>query len=137
MPSPSGEITAVLSDSQQGNAEATSKLMHLVYNQLRRMAARCFDHERRDHTLQPTALVHEAYLRLMKPGTVPWKNRSHFFGIAARSMRQILVESARKRNAGKRGGGRPKISLDEARVSSPEEPSEWLALDEALVRLQE
>jgi RNA polymerase sigma-70 factor, ECF subfamily len=137
MSSPVGEITLLLSDLQQGNAEAGSKLMPLVYAQLRQIAAHHFRSERPDHTLQPTALVHEAYLRLVKPGRVPWKDRAHFFRIAARAMRQILVEWARKRNAEKRGGGQVKINLDKALVFSPEEPGQFLALEGALIRLKE
>jgi len=130
------EVSVVLSNPQQANPEAVPDLMTLVYGELRRMAAHRFSSERPDHTLQPTALVHELYIRLMKPGTVPWKDRAHFFRIAARAMRQILVESARKRNAKKRGSGRAKIPLESVLVFSPHKSSQCLAVDEALTRLE-
>ena len=131
------EVSVVLSDPQRGNPEAAPDLMTLVYGELRRLAAYYFRSERPDHTLQPTALVHEVYLRLMKRGTVPWKNRAHFFRTAARAMRRILVESGRKHIAIKRGSGQPKISLEGALAFSLEKSKECLALDEALTRLAE
>jgi RNA polymerase sigma-70 factor, ECF subfamily len=112
MSPPPGEITLLLSDLQQGNTAAADKLMPLVYRHLHQMAAYYFQHERPGHTLQPTVLVHEAYIRLMKPGQAHWKNRAHFYGVAARAMRQILVEHSRAHKAEKRGGGREKLELD-------------------------
>ena len=99
------------------------------------MARQCLRRERTGHTMQTTTLVHEAYLRLVDAGRVPWQDRAHFFAIAARLMRRVLVDDARKRNYQKRGAGLIRISLDEAMVLAPEHQSEVLALDEALERL--
>jgi RNA polymerase sigma factor (TIGR02999 family) len=108
----------------------------MVYDELRRLAAHYLKGERPDHTLQPTALVHEAYLRLVGQSNV-WQSRAHFFGIAARTMRRILVEHARRRNADKRGGGTVRVGPGiEGSAASPEPDPEILALDEALTRLE-
>src|SRR5713226_4508171 len=137
MTSPEPEqITALLSELHLGNEHARSRLMPLIYARLRRIAAFHFKSEKPGHTLQPTALVHEAYLRMVKPGTGPWKNREHFFAIAARAMRQILVEHARASGAQKRGGFLERVDFDKALAYAPEEPSEFLALDKALTRLE-
>jgi len=134
-PSP-GDITQLLVDLRRGSPEADAKLAPLVYTQLRRLAAHYMKHERPGHTLQPTALVNEAYLRLVAWQEANWKDRAHFFRVAARLMRQILVEHARARSAGKRGGSIQKITLDEALEFSPERSDELIALDDALQSLE-
>jgi RNA polymerase sigma factor (TIGR02999 family) len=115
-----GEVTQMLMELSAGNADSAAKLMPLVYDELRRLAAKYLRQERPGHTLQATALVHEAYLRLVDTTSVSWKNRPHFFGVAAHLMRQILVQYARERGAAKRGGGAQKLSLDET-VSFPQQ----------------
>ena len=110
-------------------------MLPLVYDELRRLAARYLLHERSGHTLQATALVNEAYLRLIEVKRVQWQNRAHFFAMAARLMRRILVDAARARGAHKRGGGAPMLSLDEALVVSTEPGNDLVALDEALTAL--
>ena len=134
--SQSGEITELLKQLTAGNREAESKLVPLVYEQLRRLATSYMRRERPDHTLQPTALVHEAYLKLMDQRRVSWQNRSHFYRLAARLMRRVLVDHAREVNASKRAKGQ-KVALDESLAYSKEKPSELLAIDEALSRLAE
>jgi len=130
-----GEITLLLADLQAGNRSAESRLMPLVYNELRRVAGRYMRGERPDHTLQPTALVHEAYLRLLGQHDVAWQNRSHFYAVAARLMRNILVDHARARQAHKRGGQERKVTFDEALEFAGRETTDLLALDEVLTRL--
>ena len=110
-------------------------LLPLVYQELRRLAAAYLRREKPGQTLQPTALVHEAYMRLMKDRPDRWQNRAHFCAIAAHSMRQILIERARARGAAKRGGARPRVTLDEGLVAGAERSIDLLALDEALERL--
>ncbi len=133
--SSSKEITQLLVKWSNGHQEALEKLMPLVYEELRRLAAHYLRHERPDHTLQPTALVHEAYLRLVDQTQVRFQNRAHFFGIASNLMRQILVNHALAHRAAKRGGTAFKLTLDEA-VGVPEERGlDLVALDEALTRL--
>jgi RNA polymerase sigma factor (TIGR02999 family) len=130
-----GEITQLLIQVTQGNQEAESRLIPLVYGELRRLARRYMRNERPDHTLQATALVHEAYLRLAGQKDISWQNRAHFFGVAANVMRRILVDHARAKLAKKRGGSDQKVSLDEAILVHPESPQQFLALDEALKEL--
>lgn len=132
-----GEITQLLAELKSGNREAEAKLVPLVYDELRRLAAHYMRQERRDHTLQATALVHEAYLRLVGQRDVNWQSRAHFFGVAAQLMRRILVDYARARQTDKRGAGLQKASLEEALLFSDEQSGELLALDEALDRLAE
>jgi RNA polymerase sigma factor (TIGR02999 family) len=115
--------------------QSLDSLLPIVYQELRRLAASYLRRERPGQTLQPTALVHEAYLRLMKDRPDRWQNRAHFCAIAAHSMRQILIERARARGAIKRGGGGPRITLDEALVAGGERSIDLLALDQALERL--
>ena len=110
-------------------------LTALVYDELRRLAAAYLRRERPGQTLQPTALVHEAYLRLLKDRPDRWQNRAHFCAIAAHSMRQILIERARARDAQKRGGGGAKVTLDEGMMAGAPRPIDFLALDDALERL--
>src|SRR5215218_2722626 len=108
------QFTQMLRRAQSGNREALDALLPVVYGELRRVAANQLSNERSDHTLQPTALVHEAYLRLIDQHSVDWQNRAHFFSIAAETMRRILVNYAIQRNAQKRGSGAPRLSLEEA-----------------------
>jgi len=128
-------VTAMLRDWTNGNQEALDKLIPVVYDELRRQAARYLRGERPGHTLQTTALIHEAYLRLINQHNIEWKDRAHFYAIAARLMRQILVDHARKRQAAKRGGSDIKVRLEEEMVMSPERNVDLVALDEALTRL--
>jgi RNA polymerase sigma factor (TIGR02999 family) len=130
-----GEITRLLNEVRNGDRAAEAKLLPLVYRDLHRRAANFMRGERADHTLQPTALVHEAYLRLADHRRVSWQNRSHFFAIAAGVMRKVLIDYARRNGAKKRGGAYGSISLDECVVFSPQKSSEIIALDEALNRL--
>ena len=132
---PSKEVTRLLGSWSRGDPEAREALMPLVYAELRRLAASYLRRERTDHTLQPTALVHEAYLRLVEQKSVQWQDKSHFFAITAQLMRRILVDHARGHLADKRGSGAPKVPLTEAIVMSQERPAELLALDESLSRL--
>jgi len=129
------DVTLLLNEISGGNQNAAAALVSLLYDELHEIAARYLQHERRDHTLQATALVHEAYLRLVDQKNVEWKNRSHFFGVAAQLMRRILVDYARSHQAIKRGGSVPKISLDDAIVFSKEQPENLVALDQLLTRL--
>jgi len=118
-----------------GDRQSLDSLLPIVYQELRRLAAAYLRRERPGQTLQPTALVHEAYLRLMKDRPDRWQNRAHFCAIAAHSMRQILIEKARARGAAKRGGARPRVTLDEGLVGTDERSIDLVALDEALERL--
>jgi RNA polymerase sigma factor (TIGR02999 family) len=130
-----GAITRLIEQSRGGEALALEQLVPLVYAELRRLAAGYVRRERPGQSLQATALVHEAYLRLLKDEHLSVKNRAHFMGIAARSMRQILVEHARARDAGKRGGDRRRVTLDEALAAGAPRDVDVLALDQALARL--
>ncbi len=133
-----GEITEALKACSDGNREAMDKLVPLVYEELNRQAHRYLSHERKHHTLQTTALVHEAYLRLIEQQQVNWQNRAHFFGLAANMMRRILVNYAVNRNRLKRGGADENLPLEEAlSVAGEERDVNLLALDEALTRLEE
>lgn len=125
----------MLQDWSEGDTGAAERLMPLVYDELRRLARNYLQHERGDHTLQATALVNEAYLKLIDQRRVNWQNRSHFYGIAAQMMRRVLVDHARSRGAEKRGGAQHKLSLDEAHFMHEERAAELIALDEALARL--
>ena len=130
------DLTTLLRRVQEGDADAENSLVPLIYSQMRRMAAALMVKERLDHTLQPTALVHEAYLRLFKMTDLDYQNRAHFFAVAARTMRQILVDSARARGAAKRGGGWERLELDFTGVKGVERNIDFLVLDEALGRLK-
>ncbi|HEX8650484.1 MAG TPA: sigma-70 family RNA polymerase sigma factor [Pyrinomonadaceae bacterium] len=125
-------VTGLLIELSNGNRAAVDLLLPLIYDELRSLAANYLRRERPDHTLQATALVHEAYLRLVDQTRVNWQNRAHFFGVAAQIMRRLLVDHARKVNAGKRGADFQKLSLDENIDRVDERSSELLALDEAL-----
>jgi RNA polymerase sigma factor (TIGR02999 family) len=126
----------MVDNARQGDEQALAALLPLVYDELRRLAARYMRRERPGQTLQATALVHDAYLRLLRDSQLSWQNRAHFFGIAARSMRQILIERARTRGAAKRGGSRIRVTLDAGLIAAAQAPDLDLeALDEALTRL--
>jgi len=132
-PKTTREVTQLLQNWT--DAEAAEQLMPFIYDELRRLARDYLRRERADHTLQATALVHEAYLRLVDDSAVTWQNRAHFFGVAARVMRRVLVDHARARNAIKRGGLQEKLALDEARVVAPAGAPDLVALDGALQNL--
>jgi RNA polymerase sigma-70 factor (ECF subfamily) len=134
---PEHEVTELLSRFRAGDREAQSRLLPLVYSELRRLAFACLNRERRDHTLEPTALVHEVFLRLTRGGQPAWQDRAHFLGVASRLMRQILVDYARRHRARKRGGSRERVSLLDSVVVSREKSDELLLLDQALGRLAE
>jgi RNA polymerase sigma factor (TIGR02999 family) len=130
-------VTRWLIAGSAGDAQALEALLPLVYDELHRQAVRFFNRERAGHTLQPTALVNEAYLRLINQHDVNWQNRVQFFGLAAEMMRRILVSHARSRQAQKRGGAAQRLTLDENVAAAPERDLNLLALDEALTRLEQ
>jgi RNA polymerase sigma factor (TIGR02999 family) len=129
-------VGQLVESARRGDEQALSALMPLVYDELRRLAASYMRRERPGQTLQATALVHDAYIRLMQDSKLSWQNRSHFFGIAARSMRQILVERARARRAVKRGGNRIRVTLDAGLLAAGAPAIDLEAIDEALTRLE-
>jgi len=134
-------VTQLLVEARGGNADALNELMPLVYEELRTLAHEKLRYERADHTLGTTALVHEAYLRLVNQREVQWQSRSHFFALAAQAMRRILVNYAEQHNAQKRGGGTPDVPLDQAVehgeiVFSAERIEQILGIDQALARLE-
>src|SRR5436190_8101131 len=129
------DVTRVLDAIQHGDPKATEELLPLVYQELRRLAAHKMANEAPGHTLQPTALVHEAWLHLGGDKQPAWNNRAHFFGAAAEAMRRILVDRARQKQALKRGGDLKRVDLDNIELASPMPDDELLALDEALDRL--
>lgn len=135
--SQANDLTRLLLDWRDGDKAALDKLMPVVYQELRRMASYYMRRERAGHTLQTSALVNEAYLRLIDYKRMSWQNRAHFFAVAAQAMRRILVEHARARRVEKRGGGAQKVSLDEAALVSATQAAELVALDEALASLEE
>ena len=128
-------VTELLADWNKGDQEALSKLIPLVYDELHKLASRHLRRERSDHTLQTTALVHEAYLKLVDQKDANWQNRAQFFAVAAQMMRRILVDYARRHLASKRGGSFYKVTLDDGLTSPAQDDAELLALDEALERL--
>jgi RNA polymerase sigma factor (TIGR02999 family) len=132
---PSQTVTQLLVAWSQGEQAALEKLVPLVYAELRRVAHRYMGRERPGHTLQTTALVNEAYLRLIDSSEVRWQDRAHFFAVSAQLMRRILVDFARSRRYLKRGGGAQKISFDEALIASPERGRDLVALDDAMLAL--
>lgn len=134
-PVPPAEITKLLVRSSQGDKAALDQLLPLVYQELRRLAHHQLQQERGNHSLQATALVHEAYLRLADQQEVDWENRYHFFAIAAQTMRRVLVDYARARQSDKRGGGAVHVSLSQAEEKASGRVAEVIALDEALSRL--
>lgn len=132
----SEQITQLLNEWKDGNQTALDKLMPLVYGELRRQASRYLQKERQGHTLQTTALIHEAYLKLVGLNQIEWQNRAHFFAIAAQAMRRILVDYARERHREKRGGFGENLPIDEAiQISLKEKSVDLIALDEALTHL--
>jgi len=133
--SPPGErldVTRLLVQWSEGDASALDRLLPLIYRELHRLAQRAMSREREDHTLQATALLHEAYFRLVGQERISWSNRSQFFAVAAQAMRRVLVDHARSRSTAKRGGDLQKLALDEAGELSSARPADLLALDEAL-----
>jgi RNA polymerase sigma factor (TIGR02999 family) len=126
------EITRLLADWGKGDQQALEKLTPIVYEELRRLAKRYLRQERPGHTLQSTALVHEAYLKLVGQHSIQWQNRAQFFGVAAQLIRRILVDYARTRHAAKRGANAPRLSLDEAIATPGERDLDLVALDDAL-----
>ncbi len=130
------DVTPLLHGVSQGDQEALARLMPLVYGQLKRLAAHCMSAERSDHTLQPTALVHEAYLLLVRQ-KVAWQNKAHFFAVAAKLMRRILLDHAKARVRKKRGGPQFKVSLDDVYLFTEDRSAELIALDQSLTKLAE
>jgi len=144
-PEPTDDVTRILAEARAGNLQAAERLFPLVYRELRALAGRYLGHQRPGHTLQPTALVHEAYVKLVSSADredggrqgLSWSDRGHFFATAALAMRQILVNHAKSRGRQKRGGGRAQLILDEAAVLVEARAIDLIALDEALTRLAE
>lgn len=132
-----GDITQILENVRAGDQDAYERLMPLVYAEMRRLAARYLRRERPDHTLQPTALVHEAFLKLVDQRRVDWRNRAHFFGIAAQAMRRILVDHARGVQRQKRGGRERPVPIEDVQIAMAPRSLDVVALDEALNRLGE
>jgi RNA polymerase sigma-70 factor, ECF subfamily len=135
-PTPPGRVTELLLELSGGNRAVVDELIPFLYRELKRIAAAQLRSERPGHTLQATALVHEAYLKLVDQRRVTWQNRAHFFGVAAQVMRRILLDYAKGRARGKRGGDLRKTSLDEALVVSHDRAFELVQIDEALQRLE-
>lgn len=138
---PGRDVTQLLNDLSVGDEHAASRLLPLVYDELRRLASSYLARERADHTLQPTALVHEAFLRLIGSDDARWESRAHFYRVAALAMRRVLVNHARDRARLKRGGGARKLPIGETPVADPAEidapPEDLIALDDALEKLAE
>ncbi len=132
-----GDVTQMLISYGKGKRDVLDALLPLVYDELRRIAAKYLERESGDHTLQPTALVHEAYMRLVNQRSVDWRNRAQFYGLAAKMMRRILVNHAETKHAEKRGGAAEKVSLDDVTIFFDEQNLDLLALDEALQKLSE
>ena len=135
-PQPETQVTQLLQSWQEGNQQALEALMPLIYNELKRLAGSYLRRERPDHTLQSAALVNEAYLRLVDQTQTKWKNKAHFYGIAAQMMRRILADHARGHNAAKRGTSMPELELDEAMVQAKSQSVDVLDLEEALQKLE-
>lgn len=130
------QVTRLLLSAKGDEAHAPSALLPLVYDELRKLAAQRMLGERKDHTLQATALVHEAYARLVGDNNLEWSNRAHFFAAAAEAMRRILIEHARSKQGPRRGGGLKKVPLDVVDLANSEDPEQILAVDEAISRLE-
>jgi RNA polymerase sigma factor (TIGR02999 family) len=131
------DVTRILVAIEQGDAKAADELLPLVYEELRRLANRKMSREQPGQTLQATALVHEAYIRLVGSENQQWSGRTHFFAAAAESMRRILIENARRKQRQKHGGGQHRVALDDAEISIEEPSTNLIALDEALTKLAE
>lgn len=129
------DVTRILEAAQQGDPTAADQLLPLVYDELRRLAAAKMSNEAAGQTLQPTALVHEAWLRLVGNEDQQWNGRAHFFGAAAEAMRRILVENGRRKRAARHGGGQAKLDLHELELAAPAQDDELLAVNDALERL--
>ncbi len=132
----SPDVTLLLKKLANGNQEASTELIPVIYQELHRLAVGHLRRERPDHTLQPTALVHEAYIKLVAQRNADWQSRVHFFAVASKLMRRILIDYARRHLRVKRGGRQAKLSLDEVLLVSPDRPDKVLALDESLTRLE-
>jgi RNA polymerase sigma-70 factor, ECF subfamily len=132
----SHDVTRLLAQLQGGQRDVAQQLIPLVYAELRDLAVSYLRRERSDHTLQPTALVHEAYLRLVDQRNTTWQNRAHFFGIAAQAMRRVLLDHARRKRAGKREGAAQRVTLEEGVAETPQRSIDLIALDVALERLK-
>jgi RNA polymerase sigma factor (TIGR02999 family) len=126
------DVTRILESMESGDAKAAGELLPLVYEELRKLAAARMARESPGQTLQPTALVHEAWLRLTGNENVKWQGRGHFFGAAAEAMRRILIDKARRKHAQRRGGGQQRVDIDEVEIAAPAKDKELLELDEAL-----
>ncbi len=138
MPEPAGDVTQLLRQLRAGQPDAADQLVPLIYRELRRIAGAQMGRERPGHTLQATAVVHEAYMRLAGEQDIEWQNRAHFFAIAARTMRRVLLDYARQRRAGKRGGsGAGKVDLDAELLIGDDRLEDVVALDQVLTRLSE
>ena len=129
-------ITLLLNEISKGNNLAIEQILPLVYDELRKISSKYLSDEYRKHTFRTTELVHEAYIKLIGNQQISWESRAHFYGIAAKTMRQILVDYARKRKSQKRGSGKPKLSLDDAQLVASESDEQIIALDEALKKLE-
>ena len=129
------EVTRILNAIEHGDRQAADELLPLVYEQLRSLAAQKMAHEAPGQTLQPTALVHEAWLRLIKNQNVQWEGRAHFFAAAAEAMRRILINNARRKHAVRHGGGQQRVDIDQIQVATTAKDEEMLAVDEALEKL--
>lgn len=137
-PTPAHEVTRLLGEVNRGNRDALDALMPLVYDELRRIAGRHLQHERLEHTLQPTALVHEAFLRMVDQNSCHWQSRLHFMSVAATMMRRVLIDHAKARFRNKRGGpNQHRLSIDDVNIAVEERAVEVIAIDEALKRLAE
>lgn len=131
------KVVELVESARKGDQQALSALMPVVYDELRRLAARHMRRERPGQTLQATALVHDVYIRLLQDSQLSWENRAHFFGIAARSMRQILIERARARRTAKRGGSCVRVTLDPGLMAATSQSIDLEVLDEALTKLEQ
>ena len=129
------EVTRILNEWSDGDANAPERLMPFVYDELRRRARSYLARERNSHTLQPTALVHEAYLRLIDQTRINWQNRAHFFALAANTMRRVLIDHARAHTTGKRGGAAVRLSIEDVQIPLEQRAADLVALDEALEEL--
>ena len=129
------DVTRILQSMDTGDARAADELLPLVYDELRKLAASKMANEQPNQTLQPTALVHEAWLRLTRNENIKWNGRAHFFGAAAEAMRRILIDNARRKQAARRGGGKERLDVDEVEIAAPAKEDELLAINEALEEL--
>jgi RNA polymerase sigma factor (TIGR02999 family) len=132
-----GDVTVILNRIEQGEPEAAGELLALVYEELRRLAASKMAHEKTAQTLQPTALVHEAWLRLAGNQNQKWNGRSHFFGAAAEAMRRILIENARRKRAARHGGGQARLDIQELEIAAAAKDDELMAVHDVLEKLAE